>query len=133
MGTTLGQPTPLKLSIANNQVIPCNRLWHGEITVGESRKKTYFVVFNCHGAFNVILGKPWLVKDRACPNYHSDTISIPTGPVTCVVENKEQGKKGSTVGISLEEGHSKRNNMEQQEETEGTQQTTHQMMREGAN
>ena len=80
---------PLRLSVANNQVIPCDGLWYGEVTIGQVKMTTYFVVFDCQGAFDVILGKPWLVETGAHHDYKTNTITIPCDWGVEVIKNSE--------------------------------------------
>lgn len=79
-GHCLGEltPTALRVSVANNKIIQCAGLWSGEVNIGGTISYTHFVVFDCDGAFDVILGKPWLNEVNAMHNYRTDTIVINT-------------------------------------------------------
>ena len=83
-------PTKLRVSIANNNTIPCKGLWSGEVSIGGTKSHTHFAVFNCKGAFDVILGKPWLKEVDAVYYYKTDTITINTGTNQTTIDNKEQ-------------------------------------------
>lgn len=83
-------PTTLRVSVANNQTVPIDGLWHGEVDIGGTTSEANFVVFNCNGAFDIILGKPWLTSVKASHDYATDTLIIPTGEnTTTTVPNIE--------------------------------------------
>src|SRR6202040_4335272 len=82
-------PTTLRVSIANNQTIPCTGLWSGEVSIGGTRFHTHFAVEDCKMAFNVILGKLWLEEVDATHHCKTDTITINTNPTRIVIDNKE--------------------------------------------
>ena len=83
-------PTTLRDSVANNNTIPCKGLWSGEVSIGGTKSHTHFAVFDCKGAFDVILGKPWLKEINIAHYYKTDTITINTGTNQTTIDNKEQ-------------------------------------------
>ena len=88
-------PTTLSVSVANNHTIPCIGIWSGEVDIGGTSSRTYFAVFDCKGAFNVILGKPWLKEVDAIHYYKTDTITINTGTIQTTIGNEEQSTNDS--------------------------------------
>jgi hypothetical protein len=84
--------TTLKVSVANNQTIQCDGLWYGDVDIGGTKSKTYFVIFDCKGTFDVILGKPWLHEVKAVHDYATDTIIVKSGQTQVIVDNIENGK-----------------------------------------
>ena len=55
---------------------------------------SWFEVFDSHGAFDVILGKPWLKQVKATHNYGTDQLSITNNGNTDTLSNE-----ASTVQI----------------------------------
>jgi transposase InsO family protein len=64
------------ISVANATEIESNGTWTGIVQVGETGALSCFEIFDCKGAFDVILGKPWLKAVRAQHDYTSDKITI---------------------------------------------------------
>jgi hypothetical protein len=64
-------------------------MWSGNISLGGLTFYTYFLIFDCQGAFDVILGKPWLHEACAIHHYATDTIIISTDTETAVIGNVE--------------------------------------------
>jgi hypothetical protein len=60
----------------NNNTICCVGLWSGAVNIGGTVLHTHFVIFNCKGAFDVILDKPWLHKMNVIHYYKTDIIVI---------------------------------------------------------
>ena len=87
LGTLM--PTTLRVSVANSNTIPCAGLWSGEVKIRGTSSFTHFVVFECGGAFDVILGKPWLHEVNAIHDYRTDTITISTNTSQTTIENEE--------------------------------------------
>ena len=75
LGTLL--PSTTVIGVANNQRIPSMGRWRGTIRVGSVETESTFEVFECKGAFEVILGKPWLRQVKGTHEYETDTIRIP--------------------------------------------------------
>ncbi|KAF8184288.1 hypothetical protein K438DRAFT_1435233, partial [Mycena galopus ATCC 62051] len=50
--------------------------WWGEVAVGGVSACAWFEIFECGGAFDVLLGKPWLHTVRASHNYVTDELRI---------------------------------------------------------
>jgi hypothetical protein len=88
-------PTTLNVSVANNQTIPCMGMWSGEVSIGGTNSRTHFAVFDCKGAFDVILGKPWLREVDAVHYYKTDTITINAGTTQTTIDNAEQNTNDS--------------------------------------
>ncbi|KAJ6538744.1 hypothetical protein B0H10DRAFT_1624766, partial [Mycena sp. CBHHK59/15] len=69
-------PSVTRLSVASGRKIWPYGRWWGEVAVGGVRASAWFEVFECGGAFDIILGKPWLHSVRAVHNYETDEIQI---------------------------------------------------------
>ncbi|KAJ6460267.1 hypothetical protein C8R45DRAFT_842852, partial [Mycena sanguinolenta] len=77
-GHCLGQAAPSKtrLGVASGgKIWPYGRWW-GEVSVGGVSAAAWFEIFECNGAFDALLGKPWLHSVRASHNYETDEIHI---------------------------------------------------------
>jgi hypothetical protein len=64
------------ISVANSTEILSHGTWIGTVKVGGTGALSSFEIFDCKGAFDVILGKPWLRAVRAQHNYITDEITI---------------------------------------------------------
>ena len=64
------------ISVANATEIESIGTWTGIVQVGGTGALSRFEIFDCNGAFDVILGKPWLKAVRALHNYSTDEITI---------------------------------------------------------
>ena len=82
-------PTNTRVNVANNTEIQCAGSWTGDVNLGGLKFRTHFVIFDCKGAFDVILGKPWLHEARAVHHYTTDTIVISTDADSTVIDNAE--------------------------------------------
>lgn len=69
-------PSTIRISVANNQQIKPIGRWHGTVRVGNVSASSWFEVFESNGAFDVILGKPWLEQVDAIHRYTTDTLEI---------------------------------------------------------
>ncbi|KAJ7866944.1 hypothetical protein B0H14DRAFT_2291338, partial [Mycena olivaceomarginata] len=76
-----------RLAVANGKRIWPEGQWCGEVAVGGVRVQASFEVFDCGGAFDVILGKPWLHSVRAIHTYDTDEIRIRTETHDAVLHN----------------------------------------------
>jgi len=72
------EPSSTWIKVANDARIKSLGRWIGKVTVGGTEAESVFEVFDCKGAFDVILGKPWLRKVRAIHDYFTDIITIGT-------------------------------------------------------
>jgi hypothetical protein len=64
------------ISVVNATEIKSRGTWTGIVQVGDTGAESCFEVFDCKGAFDVILGKPWLTEVRAQHDYVTDKITI---------------------------------------------------------
>jgi hypothetical protein len=64
------------ISVANATEIESKGSWTGTVQVGGTGARSRFEIFDCKGAFDVILGKPWLKEVRAHHDYVTDRIII---------------------------------------------------------
>jgi len=102
-------PTDAYISVANNERIPCTGLWSGDISLAGIKFHTHFLVFDCRGAFDVILGKPWLHEARAIHYYATDTLVISTDTNTATINNTEDTiKQGNSKAAASSRLRSKR-------------------------
>lgn len=69
-------PSSIRISVANNQKIKPIGRWFGKVRVGNVSATSWFEVFESNGAFDVILGKPWLEQVDAVHRYRTDTLEI---------------------------------------------------------
>ena len=80
-------PSTTRISIANNaEIIPIGR-WFGKITLCNIGAYSWFEVFKSHGAFDVILGKPWLHQLKTIHDYGNDQLRIPQGDSFAIIPN----------------------------------------------
>src|SRR6202167_1351234 len=80
-------PTTTRISIANNtEIVPIGR-WFREITICGIGAYSWFEIFESHGAFDVILGKPRLHQLKAIHDYGNDQLQIPQGDSFAVIPN----------------------------------------------
>ncbi|KAJ6535377.1 hypothetical protein DFH09DRAFT_1324998 [Mycena vulgaris] len=84
-------PSTTRLGVASGgKIWPYGRWW-GEVAVGGVQAGAWFEVFECGGAFDIILGKPWLHSMRAIHNYETDEIHIRTAVQEAMLQNEEAG------------------------------------------
>jgi hypothetical protein len=70
-------------------------MWSGEVSIGGTNSRTHFAVFDCKGAFDVILGKPWLREVDTVHYYKTGTITINAGTTQTTINNAEQNMNNS--------------------------------------
>jgi hypothetical protein len=58
--------TDTRISVANNAEIQCTGSWTGDVSLGGMKFQTHFMIFDCQGAFDIILGKPWFKAEHEC-------------------------------------------------------------------
>ena len=64
------------ISVANATKIESKGTWTRTVQVGGTGALSHFEIFDCKGAFDVILGKPWLREVQAQHDYVTDSITI---------------------------------------------------------
>lgn len=69
-------PSTIRISVASGQILKPIGRWHGTVRVGHVSASSWFEVFDSGGAFDVILGKPWLEQVDAVHRYRTDTLEI---------------------------------------------------------
>ena len=84
-------PSPLEviLSIADNRRIPSQGRWTGIVNVAGTEALQSFEIFDSKGAFQAILGKPWLCYVKVVPKYATDQIVIQTPGRTRTISNDD--------------------------------------------
>ena len=70
------EPSTTRIKVANGSTITPLGRWHGTVRVGNIGAPSWFEVFECGNAFDVILGKPWLKAVKAVHDYSTDEITI---------------------------------------------------------
>src|SRR6266481_3122557 len=91
------QLTPLELSdmilsITDNHKIASEGRWTGIVEVADAQVTQSFKVFDSNGAFEVILGKPWLRSVQAVHCYKTDEITITTKGKMAILTNEPAGQ-----------------------------------------
>ena len=70
------EPSTMRIKVANgSRIVPVGR-WYGTVRVGNVGSPSWFKVFECDGAFDVILGKRWLRAVKAIHDYSTNEITI---------------------------------------------------------
>ncbi|KAJ7115271.1 hypothetical protein C8R44DRAFT_584878, partial [Mycena epipterygia] len=80
-------PSKTQIRVANGARVVLLGEWWGKVQVGGVRVWEWFVVFNCHGAFDVILGTPWLRTVCGVHDYGADQIHIQAEAEEAVIVN----------------------------------------------
>src|SRR6266481_6673108 len=81
------------LSVADNHQIPSQGQWTSVIDVAGTETTQSLEVFDSNGAFQVILGKPWLHHVQAMHKYETDEITIQVKGRTTTIRNDDDGAK----------------------------------------
>ena len=81
-------PSTTHIKVANGSKLKPLGRWFGTIRVGGVSAASWFEVFDSHGAFDVILGKPWLEQVKATHDYGTDQLSITNNGNTDILSNK---------------------------------------------
>src|SRR6266481_2015634 len=82
-------PSKVTLSVADNRHIPSEGRWTGIVDVAGTEATQSFEVFNSHGAFQIILGKPWLNYVQAVHRYDTDQITFRAQGLETTISNDE--------------------------------------------
>ena len=69
-------PLNIRIKVANGTKLKPLGRWFRTVQVGNISAESWFEVFDSQGAFDVILGKPWLHQVKAIHNYDTDTLTI---------------------------------------------------------
>ncbi|KAJ6610726.1 hypothetical protein B0H10DRAFT_1666559, partial [Mycena sp. CBHHK59/15] len=80
-------PSTQALGVANGGRVWPEGRWYGAVAVGGVQAMGWFEVFQSNGAFDVILGKPWLHSVRAIHSYETDEISINAAGQRAILKN----------------------------------------------
>jgi transposase InsO family protein len=81
-------PSKMILSVADNHRIASEGRWTGTVDVAGTRVEQHFEIFDSNGAFEIILGKPWLEDVQAVHRYATDEITITAHGKTTTINNK---------------------------------------------
>lgn len=81
-------PSTTQIKVANGSKLKPLGRWFGTIRVGSVSASSWFKVFDSHGAFDIILGKPWLKQVKATHDYGSDQLSITNSGTTDTLLNE---------------------------------------------
>lgn len=71
------EPSKTLLRVADGKASKCLGRWTGQIVLAHSTLCTVFEVFDSGGAFEVLLGKPWLTQVSATQSFTDDTLHLP--------------------------------------------------------
>src|SRR6266481_3019128 len=82
-------PSEVILSIVDNCRIPSQGRWTGIVDVAGTEALQSFEIFVSKGAFQAILGKPWLRYVKAVHKYATDQIVIQTSGRTRTISNDD--------------------------------------------
>src|SRR6266481_35110 len=82
-------PSKVTLTVADNRHILSEGQWTGIVDVVGTKTTQSFEVFNSHGAFQVILGKPWLSYVQAVHRYDTDQITFRVQGLETMISNDE--------------------------------------------
>src|SRR6266481_2994278 len=85
-------PSRVTLSVADNHRIPSEGKWASVIEVAGTKTAQTLEVFDSKGAFQVILGKPWLRDVQAIHRYRMDQITIQVQELTVTINNDNEAK-----------------------------------------
>src|SRR6266481_2554849 len=85
-------PSRVTLSMADNHCILSEGKWAGVIEVAGTKMAQALEVFDSKGAFQVILGKPWLRDIQAIHRYRTDQITNPVQELTVTINNNNEAK-----------------------------------------
>ena len=81
-------PSSTHIKVANGTKLKPLGKWFGTIRVGGVSAASWFKVFDSHGAFDVILGKPWLTQVKATHDYDTDQLSTTNNGATDTLSNE---------------------------------------------
>src|SRR6266481_3728821 len=86
--------TPIQscLEMADNHHILSEGKWASVIEVAGTKMAQTLEVFDSKGAFQVILGKPWLRDIQAIHRYRTDQITIWVQELTVTINNDNEAK-----------------------------------------
>ena len=98
------------LCVADNRRITSKGTWTGTIDMAGTETTQSCEVFDSNGAFQVILGKPWLCSVQAIHKYDTDEITIQVQGQTMTITNEEDT-----------DPRERKEEMEQQKMKRGTQ------------
>ena len=96
-------PSRVTLSVADNRRIASKGTWMGTIDVAGTEMTQSCEVFESNGAFQVILGKPWLHSVQAIHKYDTDEITIQVQGQTTTITNEEDADPRETAHTRNEE------------------------------
>ena len=86
-------PSKIILSVADNRHIASKGKWTGTVDVAGTEARQSFEVFDSNGAFQVILGKPWLSYVQAVHRYGTDQITIQAQGLTKTISNDNEAQE----------------------------------------
>ncbi|EGO27078.1 hypothetical protein SERLADRAFT_406299 [Serpula lacrymans var. lacrymans S7.9] len=120
----------MKGKTANSAVLKSYGRWIGLVQTEDQISVAGFKIFNSGGAFEILLGKPRLVKNKAVHYYAMDTLQMKTGDrITTLHNNNERNTtrtnkinetKNKMMNLREDEiEEDKRNGKEDKEEQDG--------------
>lgn len=85
-----GQPSRKRLRMADGTIVPSQAVWRGQMMLGGVCVEGQFEVFDSHGGWSFLFGKPLLRAFKALHDHGLDTVSIraPSGGNAIVLHNQ---------------------------------------------
>ncbi|KAF8685482.1 hypothetical protein RHS04_00782 [Rhizoctonia solani] len=71
------KPSQTLLRVADGKASQCLGQWSGQVKLAGQTLRSNFEVFDSGGAFEVLLGKPWLTQVKATQSFVDDTLHLP--------------------------------------------------------
>jgi hypothetical protein len=89
-------PSTMKACMGNGQVLKSKGCLMLEIVVESTLCVLPVDVFDSHGSFELLLGKPWLGVARAAHDYSNDLIHLNVGPHSIILRNLHSPVKSNS-------------------------------------
>ncbi|KAF8580957.1 hypothetical protein K439DRAFT_1314601, partial [Ramaria rubella] len=67
-------PSQTQAKMANSMVIPSQGQWTRQVNLGRVSAIGGFEILDSGGAFEILLGKPWIAEARITQNFAEDTL-----------------------------------------------------------
>ncbi|QRW20470.1 Retrovirus-related Pol polyprotein from transposon opus [Rhizoctonia solani] len=71
------KPSQTLLQVADGKASRCLGQWTGQVKLAGQAQWSSFEVFDLGGAFEVLLGKPWLTQAKATQSFINNTLHLP--------------------------------------------------------
>ncbi|QRV90331.1 Retrovirus-related Pol polyprotein from transposon opus [Ceratobasidium sp. AG-Ba] len=74
------EPSRTMLRVADGKASRCIGRWRGIVKLEQEQWEIMFEVFDSRGAFEALLGKPWLTLAKAVQSFEDDSLWLPGAP-----------------------------------------------------